>query len=79
MQKIVLSKEQKKRAVQEIREYFARERSEEIGDLASEIILEFIIGKIGPYIYNQAITDVQKYMSEKLEDMDGLMIENDMR
>lgn len=74
MQKIELSKEQKKQAVQDIKEYFARERGEEIGDLAGGIILDFIIEKIGPYIYNQAIADIQKFMSEKIEDMDGLMI-----
>lgn len=73
MEKIELSKEQKKRAIQDIREYYARERDEEIGNLAAEIILDFIIEKIGPYIYNQAVADVQKYMSEKIEDMYGLM------
>lgn len=74
MQKIELTKEQKKRAVQDIKEYFYSERDEELGDLAAEIILDFIVDKIGVYIYNQAITDVQKYMTEKIEDMYGLMI-----
>ncbi|PKM94658.1 MAG: DUF2164 domain-containing protein [Firmicutes bacterium HGW-Firmicutes-1] len=70
---IELTKEQKKQASQEIIEYFAREREESIGDLAGELILDFITNKIGPYFYNQAIVDVQKYMSEKIEDMYGLM------
>jgi len=74
MSKIELSKDQKKRAVQDIREYFARERDEEIGDLAAEIILDFIIEKIGPYLYNQAVTDIQKYMGEKVEDLYGFML-----
>lgn len=71
--KIELSKEEKKRAIQEIREYFACEREEPIGDLAGALILNFIIDKIGPYIYNQAIFNIQKYMSEKVEDMYELM------
>ncbi len=73
MEKIELSKEQRKRAVQDIREYFASEKDEEMGNLAAEIMLDFIIEKIGPYIYNQAITDAQKYMSDKIDDMYGLM------
>jgi uncharacterized protein (DUF2164 family) len=72
--KIELTKEQKKQAIQDIREFFSRERDEEIGDLAGLIILDFIIEKIGPYLYNQAIADIQKYMNEKIEDMYGFMI-----
>lgn len=74
MPKVELTKEQKKRAVQEIKEYFACERDEEIGDLAAELILDFIAEKIGPYFYNQAIIDVQKYMNEKVEDIYGFII-----
>jgi uncharacterized protein (DUF2164 family) len=74
MSKIELTKEQKKQAIQDIREYFSREREEEIGDLAGGIILDFITEKIGHYYYNQAISDIQKYMNEKIEDMYGFMI-----
>lgn len=74
MPKVELSKEQKRLAIKDIRAYFASEREEEIGDLAAELILDFITEKLGPYFYNQAITDIQKYMSEKVEDMYGFMI-----
>ncbi|PKM52298.1 MAG: DUF2164 domain-containing protein [Firmicutes bacterium HGW-Firmicutes-7] len=71
--KIELAKEQKKKAVEEIREYFAREREDLIGELAGELILDFITDKLGPYYYNQAVSDVQKYMNEKVEDLYGIM------
>lgn len=74
MNKIELSKENKKMAIQDIKQYFAQEREEEIGDLGSELVLDFIIDKIGHYIYNQAISDSQKYLSEKVEDLYALMI-----
>jgi uncharacterized protein (DUF2164 family) len=74
MAKIELAKEHKKQAIQDIREYFLSEREEEIGDLAGEIILDFITEKIGRYYYNQAVNDIQKYMSEKIDDMYGFMI-----
>lgn len=74
MQRVELSKQQKKSAIQEIKEYFAKERDEEIGDLAAEILLDFFAEKIGPYYYNKAISDVQKYMSEKVDDLFGLML-----
>jgi len=73
MTNIELSKEQKRQAIQDIKEFFACERDEEIGDLAGELILDFIADKIGPYFYNQAILDVQQYMNDKIEDLYGLM------
>lgn len=74
MTKIELSKEEKKMAVLKIREYFNNERDESIGDLQGELILDFIIENIGPHIYNQAISDMQKYMNEKVEDMYAYML-----
>ncbi|WP_432667405.1 DUF2164 domain-containing protein [Wukongibacter baidiensis] len=74
MNKIELSKEHKKNAVEEIKKYFDSERDEQIGDLQAELILDFIIDKVGPQIYNQAISDMQRYMSEKVDDMYAYMI-----
>lgn len=74
MNRIKLSKEHKKNAVEEIKKYFACERDEHIGDLQSELILDFILDNVGPHIYNQAISDMQKYMNEKIDDMYAYMI-----
>jgi uncharacterized protein (DUF2164 family) len=73
MPRIELSKEQKKRAVDEIKDYFYTERDEEMGDLAADMLLDFISDKLGPCFYNQAVSDVQRYMSEKVEDLFALM------
>lgn len=74
MTKIELSAENKKTALIEIKQFFEQERDEILGDLASGLILDFILEKIGPRIYNQAIADTQKYMSEKVEDLYTLML-----
>lgn len=73
MQNLELTKEQKKTAIEDIREYFASERDEEIGELAARLILDFFLEKIGPHIYNQAITDTQKYLNDRIDDMYSLM------
>jgi len=73
MVKIEISREEKKKAIQDIKEYFLKERNEEVGDLAGEIIFDFISEKMGPYFYNKAIIDVQKYMNEKVDDLFSLM------
>lgn len=74
MGKIELSAENKKTALIEIKQFFEQERDETLGDLASGIILDFILEKIGPSIYNQAISDTQRYMNEKVEDLFMLML-----
>ncbi len=74
MTNIELSAENKKTAIDEIKQFFEQERDETLGDLASGIILDFILEKIGPHIYNQAIADTQTYMSEKVEDLYALML-----
>jgi uncharacterized protein (DUF2164 family) len=33
--------------------------------------LEYIVEEIGPSIYNAALADVQVYLRERLEDLDG--------
>lgn len=73
MSNIELSAENKKTAIMEIKQFFEQERDEVLGDLASDIILDFVLEKIGPHIYNQAVADTQMYMSEKVEDLYALM------
>lgn len=52
-----------------IKNYFKKERDEELGDLAAMLILDFFIEKLAPEFYNQGVYDSYKYFSEKLEDL----------
>lgn len=69
MQTIDFSKELKKQMINDIKKYFLEERDEEIGDLAARLFLDFIMKKIGPVFYNQAIQDAHVFINEKLEDL----------
>ncbi|MCY6957730.1 DUF2164 domain-containing protein [Clostridium brassicae] len=69
---IKLSKEKREAMILEIKSYFENERDEELGDLASGLILDFIIEKIAPEFYNQGIYDVYAYMNDRIEDVLGL-------
>ena len=61
-----IAKEQKAQIINLIQTYFREERGEELGDLAAEFMLDFIVGQIGPYIYNQAIADVQAMLLQRM-------------
>ena len=66
---ISLTKETRDRMVLEIKSFFANERDEEIGDLAAGILLDFILEKIGPEIYNLGVEESYRYLKDAAEDL----------
>lgn len=72
MKKFKLAKELKEQIVFDIQKYFLDERDEAIGNLSAELLLQFMIEKVGPAIYNQGIRDAHSLVSKKLEDLYGL-------
>ncbi|OPH62064.1 hypothetical protein BC351_02160 [Paenibacillus ferrarius] len=66
MLKLKLEKEQKNELVSRVQDYFYKERSEEIGELSAEFLIDYMIAELGPYIYNQAIQDALKLVGDKM-------------
>ncbi|ASK62610.1 hypothetical protein CFK37_10820 [Virgibacillus phasianinus] len=67
--KFELSKEQKDEMASLIKGYFETERGEDIGDLASLLILDFFIEELAPLFYNIGVEDSHAYMSSKLDEI----------
>lgn len=74
MNKIKLSKEKKQEMTSTIKNYFLNERDEELGDLASSLILDFIVEELAPEFYNQGVYDCYKYITDRNEDLLSLQI-----
>lgn len=70
--RIQLSKEKKDFLCGQLKEFFRKERDEEIGDLAAILILDFIIEQMAPAFYNQGVEDSIALMKDKMEDLYGL-------
>ena len=66
---IELTKERRATILSGIKNFFETEREETIGDLASGLLLNFIIEKLAPEFYNQGVYDSYKYMTESAEDL----------
>ncbi|HEY8890039.1 MAG TPA: DUF2164 domain-containing protein [Clostridium sp.] len=66
---IKLTKEKKEEMISEIKNYFLNEREEELGDLSSNLMLNFIIEELAPEFYNQGVYDSYKYMCDRNEDL----------
>jgi uncharacterized protein (DUF2164 family) len=62
MLNIRLPKEQKDMLTEDIKQFFLTERSEELGDLAAETILDFMLKTVGPHAYNQALADARSLL-----------------
>lgn len=67
---IKLSREEKTKIINRIQTYFDEERSESIGELAAEQLLDFIQVELAPYIYNKALFDARQLMNERFAQLD---------
>ena len=67
--RIKITKEKKAEMISAIKNHFLNERSEEPGELACTLLLNFIIEELGPEFYNQGVYDAYKYMNERCEDL----------
>ena len=72
MKPVEMSPEVQQDLIRELKEYFRREREEDLSVFQAENLLSFILQTIGPALYNQGIADAHQFMEEKLEDLLGL-------
>ncbi|HYX54428.1 MAG TPA: DUF2164 domain-containing protein [Candidatus Limnocylindrales bacterium] len=68
---IELSRQQRADASASIKRYFRENMPEPIGDLAADLLLNYILEEIGPAIYNRAIADAQARMQQRVQDLDS--------
>lgn len=65
-----LPREKKDQIIEQLQHYFEHERSETIGTIAAEQMLDFMIKEIGPHVYNQAISDSRKAVLERMQTLE---------
>lgn len=61
-----MPREQKEIIIHRLQAFYEEERSETIGELAAEHIMDWMIQELGPFIYNQAIQDARNMIHEKM-------------
>lgn len=72
--KVKLNEENKRDMKRKIVKYFSEERGEDLGELASELVLDFFVQELAPNIYNQGVEDSYVYMKDGIEDLFALQI-----
>lgn len=56
----MINKEEKIQIIQMVQNYFKDEMLEELGNLATEQLIDYITDLVKPHIYNQALFDANK-------------------
>lgn len=64
-----LTREMRQNMIREVQEFFSVERDEDIGNLAASKVVDLFTDELAKFIYNQAISDAYKYMTERVEDV----------
>ena len=72
---ITLSDDATAKASASIRRYFAEQLDQDVSELQTRLLLEFVLKEIGPSIYNAAISDAQTYFRERVADLEGACYE----
>ena len=69
-----LERPQKLELVRDLQQYLSDELEVEPGDLATELLLDFVVELIDPHIYNQALYDARTAASHQAEALDEALI-----
>jgi uncharacterized protein (DUF2164 family) len=67
---IELNREERTQAVESIERYFADELDQRIGNIAAGALLGFFLEEIGPLVYNQAVSQVQERLQQRIQELD---------
>jgi uncharacterized protein (DUF2164 family) len=67
---IELNREARSQAVASIERYFSEELDQRIGNIGAGALLSFFLEEIGPLVYNQAVTQVQERLQERIQELD---------
>ena len=69
--RIRLTDERKAEILRRLTSLFGSEFDEKLSPFRAEQILSFFLQNLGPAVYNQAIQDARKYMTDRLDDLDA--------
>lgn len=64
---LALEREDRQRLVSDLQAWFLDERGERIGDLAADLLVEFVQEKAARHWYNRGVQDAQALARDRLE------------
>jgi len=68
---ITLSRDQSARLTASVRRFLSEQLDEEVGDMKARAFVDYALKEIGPLVYNQAVRDAERFMAERLGDLEA--------
>lgn len=65
-----LKKEEREYVIARVQEYFELERDEQIGELAADQFVQYMMDELGPFLYNKGIHDARQMVEQKVINID---------
>ncbi|TKI56573.1 DUF2164 domain-containing protein [Brevibacillus antibioticus] len=65
-----LTREQMEYLVHQVQRYFKEERSETLGNLETEELIDFFSKELGLFYYNQGVQDSRKLLMERMSSLE---------
>ena len=73
---IELDKQDTKEILASLRHYFREELDQELSEMRSKFLLDYMLEEIAPFAYNKGVKDAETYFRGKLEDLSGTCFED---
>ncbi|RBP52738.1 DUF2164 domain-containing protein [Arenicella xantha] len=70
MKPVEFSSQEKEILVAKVKQYFAAELNQDIGQFDAEFLIDFFSLNVGGYYYNRGLSDAQLAIRSKLDDIE---------
>jgi uncharacterized protein (DUF2164 family) len=67
---VAIEPDDREDAIRRLRVYFERDRDEPIGELAANLLLDFIAEEIAPYFFNEGVREAQRSVARHVDSLD---------
>lgn len=74
---ITLSKDSLAKLKPSLVRFFEEELEVDLGEMKTVLVLDYMLKEVGPLVYNQAIKDAEKFVAERLMDLEGSCYEKE--
>lgn len=74
---IALSKEAVAKLQPSLQRFFNDEFELDLGDMKAVKVLDYFLKEIGPLVYNQAIKDAERFVADRVLDLEGSCYEKE--
>jgi uncharacterized protein (DUF2164 family) len=74
---INLSKDAKARLMPSLQRFFADELDLELGEMKVHLVLDYMLKELGPLVYNAAIKDAERFVSDRVADLEASCYEKE--